>query len=155
MGDHMNRFLAGLIAGLAVLLMATALAPAPPKSPVPFSQAYKSTTAQTATLEAQGTACSAVSGATCTIILPSTDVSGMWNVTVYVKNTGGTNALTNVLIEVSPDGVSWEEVNDNALDALAVGELRSANYMGHYAYIRVEGQSASGTTTSVWLSGLR
>jgi hypothetical protein len=135
---------------LPLLAEAIAPAPAPPKA----DQTILPTAATATTLTGTGTGCTTPGGAGCTIILASTAVGGWPNVTIYVKNTGA-QALTDVLIETSPDGSSWEEAVPGTFDGLATGTTKSANYLGHYMYIRVEARAAVTSSASVWVSGFR
>lgn len=144
----------GVVLAGALSALAASMAPTPPIGNSPYGDSFISVSPQTTTLTLNASACTSPGGAACTIILPSTDVAGWPNVTTYVKNTGA-NALTDVLIETSPNGTDWEEQVANTFDGLAAGAIKSANYIGHYKYLRVEARSASGSSASVWLSAHR
>lgn len=115
---------------------------------------------QTTYLLADAVACTIPSGAHCTPILNTTNVAAYTDVTIYVKNVAGwadAGAVTNgpiadILIEVSPNGIDWEEAAANAFDALGTSTIRSVNYVGHFVYLRVEARSVANTTVQVWVS---
>lgn len=148
-------FLIGALLAVSFGALATSLAPAPPTANSTFSETFRATTAETTTIGANATACAAPGGASCTVILPKTNVASFNNLTVYVKNSHASAAITNILIETSPDGTSWEEVVADTFDALAAGKLKSVNWLGHYAFVRVEAQATSASSSSVWLSAYR
>ena len=144
-----------LILALALCLPVLALAIAPVPAPGSSTTSILPTAATSTTLVANATACTAPGGASCTQILASTPVWGWPNITVYVKNTHASATLNDVLIEVSPDGVSWVEAIPGTFSGLTAGTLRTANYLGHYAYLRVEARASSNSSAAVWVSGYR
>ena len=134
---------------------------------------------------ADANACVPPGGSVCDMLMAQVEVSAWSNVTVYVEaepytgigcttmctGAGDTGPcytdggcwsdaglyagdLNSVYIEASPDGTRWEVVY--AFDGgVPQGKVMSANYMGHYNYLRVEGRSTTGATCRVFLSGLR
>jgi hypothetical protein len=137
--------------------------PTIPNGPNNRGDSVKPVSPQTTFLLANGSACSTPSSASCTVILSATNVSAWDNVTVYVKNVAGwadaggatSGPIADILIEVSPNGADWEEAAANSLDALGTGVIRSVNYVGHFAYLRVEGRAVANTTVQVWVSAFR
>ena len=73
---------------------------------------------------------------------------------LYIHNTGA-ELLENVQVEISPDGVAWEEILVNQFGSLAAGALRSRNLPANIELLRVRAAAEAGNTTSAnfWLSG--
>ena len=114
---------------------------------------YTTTPAKTTTtVSLNATACTTAGGASCTIVYASTEWLTWPNLTITVRNTGA-NALTNGLVEWSPDGTSFEVWDSTSLAGLAAGATKSVSISGNSRrYLRLEAQSASGTTTDVWIT---
>lgn len=156
------KSLLAVIAAIAVVFVLAsvaradnALVPAPPASDRTWSESTLSTTPQSTTVPANGTICSAIGGASCTLILADQLMRGFADSTLYIQNAGGSNALTDVLVEAGPDGNAWAIISATPCQALAPGAMCIVNFLGHYAHLRVEARSASGTTAKVWVSGMR
>jgi hypothetical protein len=108
--------------------------------------------ATTTAVGASGVACTTPGGASCTIILASTEIIGWSNVTITMRNSGA-NAFSNVLIEFSPDGTNWEVWDSTTLATLAAAAILSISISGNSRrYIRMEARSASGATAVVNLT---
>lgn len=120
---------------------------------VTTSGSAASTPAKTSmTVSSNATACTTAGGASCTTVLASTEIVSYARVAITVKNTGS-NALSNCLVEFSPDGTSWEVWDTSTFGTLASGAIVSMQLDGNSRrYIRIEARSASGTTTDVWLT---
>ena len=98
-------------------------------------------TATTTTVPLNATACTAVGGASCTIIYASTDWGAWPNVTITVRNSSA-NVLENVLVEWSPDGTNFELWDSTSLDNLAAGATASIAISGNSRrYLRIEARS--------------
>lgn len=148
-------YVVGAVVGIVIGLGVTALAQTPGLTRTgTLSEAIRPAAPRTTALAANASACSTPGGASCTVVLPTTDASAWNNVTVYVKNDGA-NVADDILLEASPNGTDWEELIPGTFDALAAGKVKSANYIGHYAYLRVEGRAAANTSIKVYLSAFR
>jgi hypothetical protein len=151
----MKNIVFGVIVGLGLALSVAVVAQMPPLGRnTTLSESVRPASPVTVALAANAVACTAPGGASCTVVMQSTDASAWDNVTLYIKN-GGANVADDVLLEASPNGTDWEELIPNTFDALATGKIKSANYIGHYAWLRIEGRAAANTSLSVWLSAFR
>lgn len=111
---------------------------------------YYVPSATTTTLTGTGTACTAAGGAGCTIILASTQIIQWPNVAITIQNTDGADAMTNVLIEFSPDNTNWEVFDSTSFAGLAAGGILSMNIEGNARrYVRVEARAAVTVTSAV------
>lgn len=125
---------------------------APPSTSSSSARGTNSPVATSTTVNSNGTACTAAGGASCTIILASIEVVAWTNITITIRNSGA-NALTNVLIEFSPDNSNFEVWDSTSFAALASGAILSMAFAGNSRrYLRIEGRSAAGTTTVVNLT---
>lgn len=106
------------------------------------------------TLGAQASACLEAGDAGCSTLLSATNVTSWPKVSIWCKNTGGANVVTQIAIEASPDGTNWTAVS-HGLDALpATGKILQFVTLADLAvpWVRVEARSAAGTTVSCWIS---
>ncbi len=107
-------------------------------------------TATTTALIANGAACTTIGGASCTIIYASTDWGQWSNLTITLSNTDGANAITNVLVEWSPDSTRWEIWDSTTFAALAAGTTKSIAISGNSRrYLRIEARGAANVTSAV------
>lgn len=106
--------------------------------------------AQTTALSANGTPCTTVGGASCTTIYTSADW-GLWsNITITLTNTDGADAITNVLVEWSPNNSNWEIWDSTTLAGLAAGATKSIAISGNSRrYLRIEARAAANVTDAV------
>lgn len=133
----------------------TVIAPKVPIGPTAVSKVYYSYTPQTATLAGDGTACAVPGGAHCTIVLAATDVSAWSKLSIYMANTGGTNVVTDTIVEASPNGTNWAIYDATTFASLATSTTKYLAISDKsIKWMRIEARSASGTTTSVWLSAV-
>jgi len=109
-------------------------------------------TATTTNLVASGTACTAASGATCTVVLASTEVINYEHLTITVR-VSGANTVDNVLIEFSPDGPNWEVWDTGIFSGLTTLAIRSAAMHNSRRYLRIEARAAANTTVVVNITG--
>ncbi len=107
-------------------------------------------TAQTTVLTINATPCTAIAGASCTTIYTATDWGQWSNLTISLTNTDGANAITNVLVEWSPDGTHYELWDSTAFAALAAGATKSIAIAGNSRrYLRIEARAAATVTSAV------
>jgi len=89
-------------------------------------------------------------------VYASTEVLTWPNFCIYVENTDGADAMTDVDIEASPDQTLWIDLGWAACDALAAG-AGCVYCVGDnsYRYIRVQAAAADANPTSsnVWITG--
>lgn len=125
---------------------------APPSGSSSSARATSAPAVTNTTLNATASACTAVGGAGCTIVLASTQVIAWTNITITIANTGA-NAFTNVLVEFSPDNSTWEIWDSTTFATLATATSLSLGMAGNSRrYLRIEAKSASGSSSSVWLT---
>lgn len=106
-------------------------------------------TATTTVVSSNATPCTAAGGASCTIIYASTDWLQWSNITITIRNSGA-NALTNVLVEWSPDGTNFEVWDPTTFAALASSASLSLAIAGNSRrFLRIEARSALGATAVV------
>ena len=106
-------------------------------------------TATTTTVPLNATPCTAVGGASCTIIYASTDWGAWPNITVSLRNSSA-NVLENVLVEWSPDGTNFELWDSTSLDNLAAGATASIAISGNSRrYLRLEARSDDAVVSAV------
>lgn len=105
--------------------------------------------ATSTTINSNAVACSTAGGASCTIILASIEMLPWERVTLTVRNSGA-NAITNCLVEWSPDNTNWEVWDNTTFAALAAGAIKSIAIDGNSRrFLRVEAQSAAGSSSVV------
>lgn len=107
------------------------------------------------TLPVDADACTTPGDADCTVILASTEVVAFKQITLTIHNDGA-NTLTEVIVEFSPDGTTWETWDNTTFASLVTtdgSDMRSMQISGNSRrYMRVEGRSSAGTSTDVWLT---
>jgi len=108
--------------------------------------------ATTTSLSANATPCTTAGGASCTTIQSSIQL-GVWtNVTITLLN-GGANAITNVLVEWSPDNTNWEVWDSTTFAAIAAGAQSSIAISGNSRrYLRMEARAAANTSATVTIT---
>lgn len=130
----------------------TNVAPSPSPSGVSACN-VKVPAATNTTLNATGSACTAIGGAGCTTIYAATDWSPWGNITITIVNTGASNTVTNVLVEWSADGTNYELWDNTTFAALGTTTTKSLALSGNSRrYLRIEAKSTSGTTVSVLIT---
>lgn len=116
---------------------------------VASSASVSTPTATTTVLAAQGNGCTTAGDADCTTIYASTEWITYSNITITIRNSGA-NAITDVLVEWSPDGTNFEVWDNTTFAALAAGAIDSLAIAGNSRrYLRIEARSASGATAVV------
>lgn len=112
-------------------------------------------TKTTTSLTGSGVACTAPGGASCTVILASTEVINWPNVAITIHNTGA-NTVDNVIIEWSPDGATWSTWDNTTMASLPTTDgldMRDMQITGNSRrYIRIEARAAANTSVDVWLT---
>lgn len=116
----------------------------------PSSINTKFPTSTTTALTGNATPCTAVSGASCTVIYPSTDWGQWTDVTITLTNTDGADAITNVLVEWSANNSNWEIWDSTTFAALAAGASKSIAISGNSRrWLRIEARAANNVTDAV------
>lgn len=116
----------------------------------PSSVNTKYPTATTTALTGNATPCTAAGGATCTVIYASTDWGQWTDITITISNTDGADAITNVLVEWSPDNSRFEVWDSTTFAALAAGATKSIAISGNSRrYLRIEARAANNVTDAV------
>lgn len=112
-------------------------------------------TKTTTSLTANATACTVPGGASCTTILASTDILSYARVALTINNTGA-NAIDNVIVQLSPDGTTWENWDATTFASLSAtaGSTMKSIQLGDNSrhYIRVQARAAANTSADVWLT---
>lgn len=107
------------------------------------------------TLAADADSCTTPDDADCTVILASIEVVSFKNIAITIHNDGA-NTLSDVIVEFSPDGTTWETWDNTTFATLLTTDgldMRSMQISGNSRrYLRIEGRSLAGTTTDVWLT---
>lgn len=123
---------------------------------------------KTTTLAVQASGCTTATDSDCTTfglcgtITNATPIcastSAAWfigeftNVVITVTNSGS-NTLSDVLVQVSNNGSSWQVIDDTTYDELAAGATKSSGLVGNaYRWMRITGRSASGTDVVATIS---
>lgn len=84
------------------------------------------------------------------------DTSGSKNILVVVENTGGTNAITSVVVKMSPDGTAWgtNTAAGAAFGTIAANSDKPLEMEGvAFQKLRLTLTSTSGTTYRVTIRG--
>jgi hypothetical protein len=122
----------------------------PTPGPSASGRATYAPAATTTSLTANGVACTTAGGASCTIVLASIELISWTNVTLTIRNSDGADAITNVLVEFSPDNTNWEVWDSTTFAALAAGGILSLAIAGNSRrYMRVEARAAADVTSVV------
>lgn len=74
---------------------------------------------------------------------------------LYIQNTGAVDDIYIVRVQISPDGLAWEEVSVAQFNDLGPQALRSRALPNNVNYIRVRAQTQEGseTTGRFWVTG--
>lgn len=91
------------------------------------------------------TACTAVGGASCSVIYPSTDWGAVPNLSIAITNLGAT-VIDNVLLEWSPiaDGGGFELWDSTMFASLAASTTKSVAISGNSRrFLRIESRAAA------------
>lgn len=104
-------------------------------------------------IPSNGAACTTAGGASCTIILASTNYQLYQNVAISIQNAGA-NTINNVLVEWSPDNSAFEVWDSTTFANLAAGAILSMQLGDNSRkFLRIEARSASGSTAQVYVDG--
>jgi hypothetical protein len=88
-------------------------------------------------------------------ILASKKILHDVNFCLYFENSGG-NALTDLDVQVSPDGSHWHSVTFTECDSLGTSTMCTYCVDGNaYGYIKARASSGASTTVSVWYTSNR
>lgn len=129
------------------------VAPSGSSSATASSNAVYYPAATSTSLTGNGTACTAAGGASCTIILASIELGAWSNITITIRNSDAADALTNVLVEWSPDNSNWEVWDSTSFAALAAGAQLSMAISGNSRrYLRIEARAAVDSAAVVTLT---
>lgn len=123
---------------------------APPSGSSSSGRATNAPTATSTPLTANATACTVASGASCTIILASTEIIAWTNISVTIRNADAADAITNVLVEFSPDNTNWEVWDAATFAGLAATAILSMGIAGNSRrYIRIEARAVANVDNAV------